>query len=505
MLLLNFSFFIPGVILPLLILHQNTDPTGFNFSFICFTIYLLIISFTLISEADNLITSKTESEVLTVMPINTNILVRAKMFMYTRYLFLLSFPLFLPGSIFYYYLFRSLPRAVVFYISAYMLCYFICLVILFLYSAAVNNTQSKKVGSYTLYFQLLMIFIIIIVYQYISYGISGLPNSNINDAVLFLQSKNLINFFPQSWFAFLTAKAQYQFELALILKIILPVVIVIASFYSLKLYLEENILSIQNKFLNVKAIEKENYSIKNNFFVLFINNFIYKNYLRNNSERASYLLLSKLNKKDKNVKLAFLPMILIPIGLAFFALITNQLPNPFSNNYFEQKPVFHISILISILVVLNASFISLKITSYPGVSWIYNALPINTVKAFRNGIRKYFVINLILPITIGIFLILIFAIPLNYALLHIIFTFVIVNFYNSILNIFSRTLPFTKENTLINSIQKISSVIISFLIGIIFVIIQLLVYNNIKYIIFFVLAVLILTFFINYLGFRSKL
>jgi hypothetical protein len=167
--------------------------------------------------------------------------------------------------------------------------------------------------------------------------------------------------------------------------------------------------------------------------------------------------------------------------------------------------VFHISILLSILVVLNASFISLKITSYPGVRWIYNALPINTVKAFRNGIRKYFVINLILPITIGIFLILIFAIPLNYALLHIIFTFVIVNFYNSILNIFSRTLPFTKENTLINSIQKISSVIISFLIGIIFVIIQLLVYNNIKYIIFFVLAVLVLTFFINYLGFRSKL
>jgi hypothetical protein len=322
---------------------------------------------------------------------------------------------------------------------------------------------------------------------------------------LFLQSKNLINFFPQSWFAFLTAKAQYQFELALILKIILPVVIVIASFYSLKLYLEENILSIQNKFLNVKAIEKENYSIKNNFFVLFINNFIYKIYLRNNTERASYLLISKLNKKDKNVKLAFLPMILIPIGLAFFALITNQLPNPFSNNYFEQKPVFHISILLSILVVLNASFISLKITSYPGVRWIYNALPINTVKAFRNGIRKYFVINLILPITIGIFLILIFAIPLNYALLHIIFTFVIVNFYNSILNIFSRTLPFTKENTLINSIQKISSVIISFLIGIIFVIIQLLVYNNIKYIIFFVLAVLVLTFFINYLGFRSKL
>lgn len=78
MLLLNLSFFIPGLFLPYILFKQNADPTGYQFAFAAFMFYSLITAFTILTELDNLITSKTEAEIITVMPVDTSILVNAK-------------------------------------------------------------------------------------------------------------------------------------------------------------------------------------------------------------------------------------------------------------------------------------------------------------------------------------------------------------------------------------------------------------------------------------------
>ena len=504
MLYLNISYFIPGVFLPWLLLKQNADPTGFQFAFITFLFYSLIIAFTIITELDNLITSKTESEILAAMPIDNRLLVNAKLYMLTRYLLLLSLPLLVPGSIYYYAILRSFPRALLFYISAFMMCFFVTNILILLYSAAVRTFRSKSVGSYTMIFQILMILVLIMAYQFISFGITGKPGSSVNGYIAALQTKGYIDYFPQAWFAFLVTRNQYLLEPALIIKLTAPLLITIFSYYSLKLYLLENYGHIRDKFINSRILG-DGAQAKQPFFIFaMVRDFIHNVYLRNNTERSSFGLIRSLFYKDKTVRLAIVPMIIIPLGLAIFALITKQLPPPFDRNYFELKPVFHISLMLCVLVVLNTAIIGVKITNYPGVSWIYDSFPLTSRKNFKNGFRKFFVVYLLIPTCVGLGVIFLFTMPMHQALLHTVFIFAAANFYNSIYNLLSRVLPFTKENTLLNSLQRMTAIIYPFLYGIVIVILQLFVYKNMMTTLIAVLAFITVTFWLNYFGFVRR-
>lgn len=500
------SYLIPGIFLPWLLSKQNTDPTGFEFTFITFLFYSLILSFTIITELDNLIISGSEAEIISSLPVDNGILVNAKMYVITRYIAFLSMPLLLPGSFFYYTIMRSLPRALVYIVSGYMLSFFVINILVLVYSAALRMFRSRNIGSYTLMFQLILILALIFGYQFISFGISGRSGSNISSYVNILKTKGIIDFFPQSWFAFLNTRSNYVPDLALIMKLLLPLVIFFASYYSLKMYLMENYPIIRDKFMSSGVIELDPGAGKSGFFLLRLTSDLIRNfYLRNNMERSSYGLIKSLYRKDKAVRLAILPMIIIPVGLAVFALITDQLPPPFTRSYFALKPVFHISIILCLLVVLNTAIIGVRVTNYPGVSWIYDAYPVTSRKHFKNGFRKFFVIFLLIPVCAVLGFILIFKIPYDQVIIHILFIFVAANLYNSIYNLAVKTLPFTRENTIINSLQRMTSIIYPILFGIIVIIIQFFSYKSMLTAIIAIIAFITVNFWINYFGFvRDK-
>jgi hypothetical protein len=187
-----------------------------------------------------------------------------------------------------------------------------------------------------------------------------------------------------------------------------------------------------------------------------------------------------------------------------FALFTNQLPEPFGKNYFVIKPVFHISILLCILVVLNTAILGTKVTNYPGVSWIYDSYPAGSLKHFREGFRKSFVIYLIVPVCISVGIVFIFKIPLDQAAVHTLFIFVSANLYNSVYNYFSKSLPFTKENTLLNSLSRVASIFYPFLFGVIIILIQLYVYRSIITALVAIIAIITINFWVNYFGFVKE-
>ncbi|MCC7159779.1 MAG: hypothetical protein IT281_09590, partial [Ignavibacteria bacterium] len=318
--LLNISYLIPGFFLPWLLMKQNTDATGFEFSFLTYLFYSLILSFTIITELDNLIISKTEAEIFSSMPVDDRLMVNAKMYMMLRYLAFLSLPLLLPGSIFYYSIMRSFPRAIMYLLAGFMLFLFILNIMALLYSIALKVLRAGKISTYTLAFQMIMILVMIMGYQFVSYGITGRAGSSISTYVNVLKTKGIIDLFPQAWYAFLTTRNNYVFEWGLIFKILLPVTICFMSYYSLKLYLMESYSAIREKYLNARIIEVRQSKGKGFYIFRLVSDFINEIYLRNNLERSSFGLMRALYKKDKTVRLAILPMIIIPVGLAVFAL-----------------------------------------------------------------------------------------------------------------------------------------------------------------------------------------
>lgn len=505
LIMLLISYLLPGIFLPFLLYKQNPDPTGFEFSFLTYLFFSLALSFTIISEFDNLIVSKTEIDIFTAMPIDDELVVNAKLYGIFRYIFIISLPLLVPASFYYYNISGSISSALLYFISGYALCLFVIYILLFFYAAASRILKTSRLSLYTLSVQVILIFLLILGYQFVSYIFTGKPGSAISTQFDTMQKNGLINYFPHAWFAFIPAKIKTLYDFKIAVKLILPLFVTYLSYLTLKYYLIENYSLIREKFMYSRGFSVSKDTSAGFFIFSPLGRLINKIYLRGNAEESSFNLMKSLFKRDKTVRLNILPMIIIPAGLALFAFLTNQLPIPFSSNYFDTKPVFHISILLSVLVVLNTGILGLKVTNYTGVSWIYDAYPVFPKKHFINGIRKFYNVFLLVPVCIIIFIFFALKMPVIFALVHALYIFTAANLFNSIYHLFNKTLPFTKDNTIFNSVSRLSSILLPFLYGMVFIFLQYIVYKNISTAIISIGVILMLTFWINYFGFvRSK-
>ncbi len=504
-LILFLSYSLPGWLLPVLLFKQNMDPAGFEYTFLTYLFFSVILCFTILSELENLVVSRTETELLGVLPLDDSTVAGAKMYVIFRYLLILTVPFMLPGSLFYYFIIESIPRALLYYASGYIMCLFITCVILLFYSFMLRNFRLKKLSTYTYLLQVFMIFFLVVGYQFISYSFTGKYNGTPVSYFEIIQTNGLIQYFPQAWFGFIPLKQNFAIDFRLLIKAVLPFFITYFGYLSLKMYLSDNYGKIRERLLYSKVIYDDgNLRSRKSFLIKGLSGFTDNLYIRNKIEQSSFTLLKSFFRREKAVKLNILPMIMIPAGLALFALITDQLPPPFWKAYYSIKPAFHISIMLAVFVVINTSILSIKVTSNSAASWIYDAYPIESRKRFKNGIRKFFVLYLILPVTVILFAVFLIKIPFVQALVHTLFIFSAANLFNTLCHSFSKSLPFTVENTLINSVQRLLAVFSSILFGIPFIALQLFAYKSVAEALVASVIILTVTFWINFFVFVKE-
>src|ERR1051325_2581616 len=151
------TYLIPGMFISFLILKQSQDSTGFQFAFLTYLLFTVLILFTLTTEFDNLLMSKTESDVLTNLPLTGDMISLAKVkYVFPRYLFFLTVPLLLPSSFYYYIIVKSLPLTITYYIHGYLICMFFSAIVLLLYSILIKNLNIKRSSLFTILFQILL-------------------------------------------------------------------------------------------------------------------------------------------------------------------------------------------------------------------------------------------------------------------------------------------------------------------------------------------------------------
>lgn len=504
-LILMISYLIPGMFLPFLLFRQNADPSGYEYIFLTYLFITVILSFTIISDLDNLIISKTESEVLGILPLDDATIIHAKMYVVIRYITLLTVPLLLPGSFFYFFIVRSFPRTILYYFSGLILSQFLVNIILLIYCFALMNFKLKRLSTYTYIFQVLLIFFLVVGYQFVSYTFTGKISPSSLSYFDVIQKNGILQYFPQAWFGYIPVSRNTTADYRILLKSILPLVISYLSFLSLKMYLMENYSSMRERFLHSKVLFGNTETEGNKFQSESLwTRFTDRIYVKNPVEQASFTWLKNFFKRDKAVKLNLLPMIMIPVGLAVFALATGQLPPPFGNSLLESRSAFHISIPISVLVVITVAILGIKISSNPSASWIYEAYPIESRKRFKNGIRKFFVLYLLLPVCFLLFIIFLFSMPVLQAAVNTLFIFAVSNLYNTISHSFSKSLPFTKENTLVNSGQRIFSMGLAVVFGIPVIALQFFVYRTALDAFAASAALITLTYWVNYFMFCRR-
>jgi hypothetical protein len=500
--LLFISYILPGIFLPLILYKQNSDPTGFEFSFLTFLFFSIILAFTIIAELNNLIVSKTEIELFSALPVDDELIVHAKLHVTLRYIFIISLPLLIPGAVYYFIIIRSVSRSILYFVSGFMMFYFLINFLMMFYSIILKKIKSARLNTYVLVFQIVLIFVLVIGYQFVTYSFTGYRRSGIDPYFNFFFEKGYLQYFPQAWFGFIPARqTAYGADYHIWLKVILPVIVCWLSYLSLKYYLITNYSLIRERFLQTSVTnEHSGVEKKRSFFVKFYRKYFRKHYLRNSIEDSSFSLVQSMFLKDRVMRLNILPMMAVPVGMTIFALFTNQLPAPFGNQFFLHY-AFHLSILLTVLMAVNTAVRGVKVSGDTGAGWLYDASPIENVKLFKNGIRKFFVLDLLIPLSFILFILFMLVIPPFQALVHTLYIFICANLFNSLYHIFSKEMPFTKENTIIHSIQRITSLIYPIIFGVFFFVIQFFAYNNLILAVVVILAIATVNFWLNYYGF----
>jgi hypothetical protein len=473
------SYFVFGFMVSFFTYEQTLDSTGFEFAFLTYLLFSIVIIFAAMTELDNLIISAAEIEILSMLPIDNNVIAKAKLYMLGLYIFTVSIPLLLPGSYFFYLGVRSVPHAVMYAAGGFLLFIFLMHLLLLVYSIALRNVRAERVGSFTLILQALLILILILSYQFVSFSFSTGSGGGVASVYSFLETSRTLQYFPQSWFAGIAAKGQYILNWKLVLKYILPLIIPYLAYLSFRYYLTDNYGAIYEKLQyrvhpasGGTGAERKEYREPGDSFVRMIHHFA------SASERAAFSLMRNMLKRDKSVKLNVILMFIIPTALTLFALLSGQMYSPFIQFFTPSRAVFHISILITALIALNAAATGIKVSNEPQATWVYDAYPIGRKKEFINGVRKFFIVYFIFPLFV--FLLIIFSLRMSVydALLHAAFIATAVNLFNTFYHLFSRTLPFTKMNTILNSVQRIAALGLPLAIGVIFVVLQYYVYQK---------------------------
>jgi hypothetical protein len=501
LILLFISYALPGIFLPLLLYKQNSDPTGFQYSFLTFLFFSIILAFTVINEFENFVISKTEIDLFTALPVDDELIVYAKLRVILRYVFVISLPLLIPGSVYFFMVVRSLPRSILYFVSGFMLFYFLINVMLMIYCVILRRFAAKRLSSYVLIFQILLVFILVIGYQYVTYTFTGYRRTGIDYYFNSLLERGITQYFPQSWFALIPAR-QRSSDYHIWLNAVLTVVICCMSYLSLKYYLISNYSMIRERFLQTRGFYFSTTAEKSrSFYPGTIGKFLRKIFLRNSTEESSFLLVQSMFLRDRLVRLNILPMIAVPIGLAIFALLTNQLPPPIGNRYGFVSPVFHASIFITVLMAVNTAVRGVKVSADSDAAWIYDAFPIQRVKRFKNGIRKFFIIDVLVPISFLLFILFLPVMPVIQAVIHTLYIFACSNLYNSIYHLSNKDLPFSKDNTAFHSIERVTTLIYPIVFGVLFLVVQHYAYSDIILAIVTVLAIITVNSWVNYFGF----
>jgi len=313
------------------------------------------------------------------------------MYVILRYLFVLSLPLMVPGSIFYYFIAKSLPRAFLYYASGYVMCLFVTNVLLLIYSFVLRNFKAKRLSTLYLYSSG-------IVNIFSGYRIPVCILHFCRQAkwwchfILWGDSeKRAHTIFPQAWFGFIPVRQNFYFDFRLLVKAILPVFISYFAYLSLKIYLAENYGKIRERVHHSRIFFTESRAISGGFSLANAwNCFIEKFYIRNKIEQSSFTLLKIFFKREKAVKLNILPMIMIPGGIGQYSHYWPNSCCPRFGKWISEKTCFsyfHNAFTLSCNNYINAGN---KNYGKPAASWVYDSFSRWIKKKIQKRDKKIF-------------------------------------------------------------------------------------------------------------------
>lgn len=456
-----------------------------SYTILSFSTGVFLLVFVILSDFANLFFTKKYNDVLNTLPIKDSELVSSKFI--SAFLFIAIYTLIIavPQAVFFGLYESSVPEIILFFTANLFSLFFICGVILVIYTMS-YKIFSKKSNTVLYILQFIFFFYIIAV----SSMASGYESAK-HDILSF----GFVKFLPQFYFA-----DSIKNPSLLALLILLTVFLYVFFFY----YLKRNYGKISLLLTGSDSVSKS----KKGGGGLFkkYNKIICAYIIGNSEEKASYLLTLNQFSNSKSLKLKFIPLTFLPLIVCLITLFTGALTFSIFKDSADSIKVLTPSISFTFIMCIRLliSVTKTEDESSPGIGWIYSSLPILSLKKMQNANIKFVFVNFAFPVLIILFFMLSIKMEIYHLLLNMIFLFTAAYFVNTFFLFFDRVYPFSLESTRYNSISKLGEIFFVMLIGIAIFVAQIFIFENVIFVIISIVVFLVISFLLKQKSFALR-
>ncbi|MCX6165632.1 MAG: hypothetical protein NTU73_12360 [Ignavibacteriae bacterium] len=456
-----------------------------SFTILSFSTGVFLLVFIILNDFGNLFFTKRHFDAINSLPLEDSEIVWSKFISAILYLMVYASIIAIPQVIFFCLYETRLQEIILFFVANLFSLFFISGVILILYTISYRIFSKKS--NLILYFLQFVFFFYII-------AVSSLA-SRFSVEKTDILSLGFIKYFPQFYFIISINNPTVLFILILFTSLIY-----VTYFY----YLKKNYRKISSIIFgfNETTKRKEN---KCNIIIRY-NEFFCKIFIKNNEEKASYLLTLNQLSNSKSLKLKFIPLGFLPVIVCLIALFTDTY---MYNSILGSKssimiltPSISFTFIMCVRLLISAT--KNEDENSPDVKWIYSSLPLLRFKRIQNANIKFVFANFAFPVIIILFLLLGIKFQILPLLLNFIFLLFASNALNSLFLIFDRVYPFSLESNKYNSASKLGEILFIMLIGIAIFVAQIFIFENVIFVIISIVLFLVISIALKQKSFTLK-
>lgn len=456
-----------------------------SFTIFSFSTGVFLLVFIILNDFGNLFFTKRHYDLINSLPLKDEEIVWSKFISAVLYLMVYAFIIAIPQVIFFCLYETRLSEIILFFTANLFSLFFISGVILIIYTISYKIFSKKS--NLILYFLQFVFFFYVIVVSSLASRFS-LEKTDI-------LSLGFVKYFPQFYF---TISIKNPF--ILIILILFTLIIYVFYLY----YLKRNYRKISSIIYNSNEPSKRNGNKKN--IIIGFNEYFCNRFVRNNEERASYLLTLHQLSNSKSLKLKFIPLVFLPLIVCLIALFTDTYMYRSilgsKNSILILTPSVSFTFIMCIRLLISAT--KIEDDNSADVKWIYFSLPLLRIKRIQNANIKFVFVNFAFPAIIILFLLLSIKFQILALFLNLVFLLSASYAMNSIFLMYDSIFPFSLESNKYNSASKLGEILFIMLIGIAIFVAQIFIFENVIFVIISVIMFLIISFALNQKSFALK-
>ncbi|MBN1632795.1 MAG: hypothetical protein JW917_01360 [Ignavibacteria bacterium] len=457
--------------------YMNFD--SMSFAVLSFTFNSFLIVFISMGEYPQLFFAKEQFEIINILPLGLNAFIKSKFISALLYLLTFVLILSLPQSVFFFFFDGNFLSVIAFLLMNLSFTFFLVSVLLIIYSFALKFFSEKAT---VILFIIQLLFFALIMY---STSIGSRTAELHTDT---LMNSKLVNYSPQKFFALGIYEFSYLTAAFFIVLISLYLFLKTLSVYFLEIF--ETLYFIKPKERKIRKLR---------IFDAY-SDFISDKLVKDNVEKAGYILSKNIITGSKSVLLRYLPLAAAPLIIALIGIITGNESLTFISSSISGNgiPILSPSITM-IIIMMSRLFISnLQIADENSndIQWIYESLPLKSpARIFQGSFKFIYYIFIILPVLL-ITAMLLIKFAAEVVLINIIYVLIFSSFVMTITFLFIKNYPFTMESTKMNSALRLFDILISVVFAVVIFILQFIIFENYTYIFISIIIIFIINFLI---------